>query len=86
MQQIKWNEDKNDELKRTRGVSFEELLSSQFLGIEKHPRKAHQRIMLFEYKGYVWSIPYVRTDDYLFLKTAFPNRKYTKKYLHGEEQ
>ena len=74
MNNIRWNQEKNAQLKEARKVSFEELISSRFIGIEKHPTKAHQKLMLFEYKNYVWVIPYVKARDYYFLKTAFPNR------------
>lgn len=39
--------------------------------------------MLFEYRGYVWVVPYVETGGELFLKTLFPSRKYTKLYKQG---
>jgi len=35
-EKIKWDEVKNKILKEERGVSFEELLDSTFLGAEKH--------------------------------------------------
>ena len=78
---IYWNPEKNDQLKKSRKVSFEDLLNSQFIGIEDHPARKHQKLMLFEFKKYVWVVPYVEGKDYLFLKTAFQSRKYTKKYL-----
>ena len=34
--------------------------------------------MLFEYKGYAWVVPFVEEDDYYFMKTLFPSRKFTK--------
>ncbi len=83
MKSIYWNQDKNAQLKQLRKVTFEDLINSRFIGIEKHPIKAHQKLMLFEYRGYVWVVPYVKGDDYYFLKTAFPSRKHTKKYLGG---
>lgn len=83
MDKIYWNPEKNDQLKKLRKVTFEDLLDSRFIGTEDHPTKGHQKLMLFEYKKYVWVIPYVEGKGYLFLKTAFQNRKYTKKYLGG---
>lgn len=81
MSKILWNPEKNVELRKVRKVTFEALLDSRFIGTEDHPTKKHQKLMLFEYKKYVWVVPYVAGKDYLFLKTAFQNRKYTKKYL-----
>ena len=68
MSEFKWDELKNKRLKDTRGVSFEEILGSVFLSLEKHSTRSNQFIMLFEYK------------EYIFLKTLFPSRKYTQKY------
>ena len=78
---VYWNPEKNDQLKKLRKVTFEDLVNSHFIGIEDHSKKPHQRLMLFEYKSYVWVVPYVEGKDYYFLKTAFPSRKHTKKYL-----
>ena len=84
MKEIRFSTGKNIELKEVRGVTFEELLSSRFIGIEGHAKREHQNLMLFEYQGYVWVVPYVETEEYYFLKTAFPSRKHTKKYLGGK--
>jgi hypothetical protein len=83
MKEIRWNEDKNKELKKERNITFDQLISAKFIGIERHPKRPNQHIMLFEFKGYVWVVPYVDEGSYYFLKTAFPNRKYTEKYLGG---
>jgi nucleoside permease NupC len=35
--------------------------------------------MLFDYKNYIWIVPFVRNKDgSLFLKILYPSRKYTK--------
>ena len=83
MKQIKWSPLKNEKLKKTRGVSFEEIINAKLIGIKKHPSRKDQNIMLFEYKEYVWVTPYVVEKDYIFLKTLFPSRKYTKEYKKG---
>ncbi len=80
MKEIKWSILKNDRLKQTRGGSFEDIINSKLIAVKKHPSRRHQNIMLFDYKGYIWVAPYVRKNDYIFLKTLFPSRKYTKKY------
>ena len=80
MKEIKWSPLKNEEVKRTRGVSFEEIINAKLIDIKKHPSRKNQDIMLFEYKEYVWVVPYVIEKDYIFLKTLFPSRKYTKEY------
>jgi len=83
MKEFRWSDQKNEELKATRYISFEELLSSRLIGIENHPRKNHQWYLLFEFDKYVWAVPFVEDEQHFFLKTAFPSRKYTKKYLGG---
>lgn len=85
MKKIKWDTEKNVWLKSARGISFDDLINSRFIGIEKHPTKKHQNIMLFECNNYVWAVPYVGENEDLFFKTAFPSRKYTKKYLRSDE-
>ena len=84
MKDLRWNLLKSERLKRTRGASLEELLQTKLIAVKRHPRKAHQNLMLFEYKGYVWVVPYVISGAEVFLKTLYPSRKYTKLYKRGE--
>lgn len=81
---IRWDPQKSEWLKRTRGVSFEELLQAHQVAIEVHPRRPNQKLLLFELNGYIWSVPYVAAGEEIFLKTAYPSRTYTKKWLRGE--
>ena len=85
MPDIRWNLLKSERLKRIRGASFEDILQGKLIAIKKHPLRKNQNIMLFEYKRYIWVIPYVvnRNGD-IFLKTLFPSRKYTKMYKEGK--
>jgi len=80
---IQWNQLKNDRLKKTRGVSFDEIIRSKLIAVKRHPNKAHQDIMLFEYKNYIWIVPFVKTNAGIFLKTLFASRKYTKLWKEG---
>jgi len=84
MKDIRWSQLKNERLKRTRSVSFEEIISSQLIAVKSHPKRSDQNIMLFKLKGYIWIIPYVEEKDYIFLKTLCPSRKFTKLYKKGE--
>ena len=85
MKEFRWSESKNKSLKKTRDISFEEILKAKFLGAKEHPSRENQMILLFEYKKYVWFVPCIVEGDYIFLKTAFPSRKYTKKHKRGDE-
>ena len=83
MKEICWSLVKNEMLKKTRGASFEDLINSKLIKIMKNPKRVNQNIMLFEYKNYIWIVPFVEENDYYFLKTLFPSRKYTKIFKEG---
>ena len=81
MKEIRWGYVKSRRLKKTRGISFEEIVEARLVDILVHPNRDHQSIMLFYYKRYMWVVPFVETDKELFLKTVYPSRKYTKSYF-----
>ena len=89
MKYLNWSHEKNEILKARRGISFEEIAfliqSGQILGIEENPGRSNQKIYILEIENYAFIVPFVERDNELFLKTAFPSRKYTKRYgLKGE--
>ena len=84
MKLVKWNLLKSERLKKARGVSFEEIIQAKLVAIKRHPRKEYQEIMLFEYKGYIWVVPFVKSGGEIFLKTLYPSRKYTMIYRKGK--
>jgi hypothetical protein len=77
--QFEWNALKSAQLKLTRGVSFEDLVSDgeRFL-LRDHPRRAHQKFLLIYYLDAVWVIPCVPQGERYFLKTLYRSRKYTR--------
>jgi uncharacterized DUF497 family protein len=82
-----WNSAKNDVLKRERGVSFEDVVFHIAAGDEvdlfEHPdqqRYPGQKISVVRIEGYVYLVPFVESDDEIFLKTMIPSRKATKQY------
>ncbi len=81
MKDMKWSPVKSRRLKKVRGVSFEEIIASEVVDIVRHPNREHQRIMLFSYKRYIWVVPFVETENEIFLKTIYPCRKHTKLYF-----
>ncbi|OGX37923.1 MAG: hypothetical protein A3C53_05875 [Omnitrophica WOR_2 bacterium RIFCSPHIGHO2_02_FULL_68_15] len=83
MKEFRWDLLKEERLKRTRGVSFDEILQARPIAIRQHPRRSDQQLMLFERRGYIWVVPFVERGDVLFLKTLYPSRKYTKRYRRG---
>lgn len=80
MEKIKWSLLKSKRLKRIRGVSFEEIIHAKFVGIRKHPNRDDQRVLVYEYKGYIWAVPFVFEASGIFLKTIYPSRKLKKIY------
>jgi hypothetical protein len=56
MKETRWSLLKSERLKRTRGISFEEIISAKLVGIKKHPSRKNQNVMLFEYKRYIYGL------------------------------
>lgn len=87
MKHLAWGLEKNEILKQMRGISFEEIAlliqSEKLLGIEENPRHPNQKIYIVELENYAVVVPFVESDDEIFLKTAFPSRKYTKRFGLG---
>ena len=81
--------EKNQGLIETRQVSFEDVVVAldhgKLLDVIAHPNKSkypHQQIYILDLNGYVYLVPFVRKNTQtIFLKTIFPSRKLTKKYL-----
>jgi uncharacterized DUF497 family protein len=89
MKYLNWNSEKNELLKQERGICFEEIAylieSGLVIGIEENPAYPNQKMYVLEIDNYAIIVPFVENDDEIFLKTAFPSRKYTRKYgLKGE--
>jgi len=91
MKVFAWNEEKNELLKAERGVSFEEVVvhiaSGDLLDIREHPdlhKYRGQRVLIVRMRDYLSLVPFVETDDEVFLKTIIPSRKMTKQYLGGD--
>jgi len=89
MKYLNWSSEKNEILKDKRGISFEEIAylieSDQILGIEENPGRPDQKIYILGIENYAYIVPFVEKENEIFLKTAFPSRKYTKRYgLKGE--
>ncbi|MFY8000802.1 MAG: DUF4258 domain-containing protein [Candidatus Kapaibacteriota bacterium] len=88
MKPLAWNPDKNELLKQERNISFEDvresILAGRVFAIEAHPNQEkypHQQIITVEIRGYAYLVPFVESENELFLKTVIPSRKATKKYL-----
>ena len=83
-----WDNEKNERLKRERGVSFERivfLIQHDFiLDILERPSKERyrkQRLYIINIDNYAYVVPFFDEGNVRFLKTIFPSRKYTQIYL-----
>ncbi|MEK6537177.1 MAG: BrnT family toxin [Actinomycetota bacterium] len=91
MKYFVWDNEKNEKLIAERGISFEEIVlhvgRDDIVDILEHPNQekyAGQRILIINVEGYAYLVPFVETEDEVFLKTIIPSRKATRKYLEGE--
>ena len=85
---IRWNSEKNELLKQTRKISFEDIIiafeKEDIITIIKHsnPKKyPNQKIFIVRINYYIYMIPFVETNNEIFLKTIIPSRKMANKYL-----
>ncbi len=87
---FRWSDEKNQKLQNERGISFEEILfyikQDKIVDIIINPSSNfdNQKCYLLEIEEYIWVVPYVQKQNEIFLKTAFPSRKFTKIYLKGD--
>ncbi len=88
MKLINWNSEKNQKLIEERGISFENVVfclqNDALLDDMVHPNRTkypHQRIFVITIDEYAYLVPYVETNDEIFLKTIIPSRKATKQYI-----
>ena len=84
-----WDENKNRQLVQTRNISFQDVMAAiknnQLIAITKGISSNHKEQMSFiiKLKDYVYVVPFVADkQNQIFLKTAYPSRKYTKFYLN----
>lgn len=90
MKRIEYSKDKNELLKQKRGISFEDVVTAiennNVIATAPHPnakRYPKQYIFFILIEEYIYAIPYIESEDKIFLKTIYPSRKFTKKYLKG---
>ena len=88
MKHYAWDPDKNERLKRERGVSFEDVVFHIDAGDEvdlfDHPNQVRypgQQISVVLIEGYAYLVPFVESENEIFLKTIIPSRKASKRYI-----
>ena len=86
---IEWNEEKNAELMRTRGISFQDVQliieeESNVLDIVPHFNQTTypgQMTLLIRILDYVCVVPFVVDDEKVFLKTVYKSRKFKRLFI-----
>ena len=88
---IRWDTEKDRWLRKTRGISFQEIsdciLSGDYIDILENPSRAGQEVFVLKMKNYIWAVPFmVEEDKSIFLKTAYPSRKLFRRYRGSYEK
>lgn len=92
MKVFRWDNAKNDLLKNSRGVCFEQVVilmeREDILETIEHPNQERypgQKIATVRIEDYVYLAPYVQNSDEIFLKTIIPSRKATSKHVRADK-
>jgi len=88
-----WDAEKNEQLKKERDISFEEVIfyieRGHLLDILEHPNqeKYHgQRIFVVQIGDYAYLVPFIEEEKEIILKTIIPSRKATRLYIKGGDK
>lgn len=83
--------EKNEVLYKKRGITFSQVIEAiEHNGVLLdfvHPNKLkypNQMVMVLKFNDYTYCVPYVIEEEVIFLKTAYPNRKFL--YLIEQEE
>ena len=83
-----WRNEKNELLKKTRGISFEKVVihieKGNILDVVEHPndrKYPSQKMYILNIEDYAYIVPFEDKDGRRELKTIFPSRVATKQYL-----
>jgi uncharacterized DUF497 family protein len=87
MKPMVWNSAKNELLKAERGVSFEDvvfhILAGDIAETIDHPnqdRYPGQQVHVITMEDYLYLVPFIESEEEVFLKTIIPSRKAVKKF------
>ncbi len=92
MKYFDWNEKKNSLLKKRRNISFEEVVlaiaGDRLLDVLEHHDKQkypNQKLLVIEINKYAYIVPIVENEKTYLMKTIYPRRKATRKYLKNQD-
>jgi hypothetical protein len=87
---FRWEASKNEWLKATRDVCFEQIVvlmeQEALLDVIDNPNQdkyPEQKIAVARINDYVYLVPYEQQGAEIELKTIIPSRRATRKYLGG---
>ena len=89
-----WKEEKNELLKKSRNISFEQIVLSiennKIYDVIENPNQEKykgQIYILVEKNNYIYVVPAFisNSGEECHLKTIYPSRKYTEKFLRSNE-
>ncbi|PIQ72048.1 toxin [Candidatus Roizmanbacteria bacterium CG02_land_8_20_14_3_00_36_15] len=88
MKELRFSEVKDKELRKRRGIGFREIVieieaERNLIDVIDHPNKKKypkQRMFLVKINNYIYILPFIEETEFIFLKTVYKSRKYTKKY------
>jgi uncharacterized DUF497 family protein len=93
MKHFAWSSEKNEQLIRERGISFERILyhieREEVLDVIKHPNPSkypNQCMFIVNIENYAYLVPFIENETEYFLKTIIPSRKATKKYIEVNDE
>jgi hypothetical protein len=82
MKNVRWNFEKAALLKSERGIEFERIAilieENEYLAVANVPSRMGQQMFILDYDEYIVCVPFVETEEEIFLKTAYRNRKMNK--------
>lgn len=88
MKYFDWNEEKNKILKKERNISFEKIefaiANGGLIETKDHPNQNKypgQKLFFVDINNYIYTVPFIEEENKIFLKTIYPDRNATKKYL-----
>lgn len=85
--EVNWSDEKNDILKSTKNVCFEDvenaIMMDNILDIIPHHNEKkypNQEFMIVLINNYTYYVPFIMDDEQVFLKNIIPSRKHHKIY------
>ena len=88
MKNFEWDKDKNERLKLERGITFEDVVfyisNGYLLDTIPHPNRykyPDQKMFIINIDNYAFLVPFIETDDVIFLKAIIHSRKATNIYI-----